>query len=115
MGDVYACNQHVQLWINAGRAITPGAETKFQIQPKQAEKYIAVAIESVKSCYDLTDLFVWDLAAVKIPYLHLIAALHARKKLRGLSVLTGQYYQVTTYQTTVGAMLIPENHRTVNN
>ena len=58
MGDVYACNQHVQLWINAGRAITPGAETKFQIQPKQAEKYIAVAIESVKSCYDLTDLFV---------------------------------------------------------
>ena len=46
---------------------------------------------------------------------HLIAPLNARDKLFELSVLIGQFYQVTTYQTTVGDMLISENHSIVNN
>ena len=46
---------------------------------------------------------------------HLIAPLNARDKLFELSVLIGQFYQVTTYQTTVGDMLISENHSSVNN
>ena len=46
---------------------------------------------------------------------HLIVALNARKKIFELSVLTDQCYHVTTYQTTVGAMLIPMDHSIVNN
>ena len=52
---------------------------------------------------------------LKIPCRHLIVALNVRKKLPELSVLTGQRYQITTYQTTVGVMLIPEDHSIVNN
>ena len=52
---------------------------------------------------------------LKIADRHLIAARNARKKIFELLVLTGQCYQVTTYQTTVGAMLIPEDHSIVNN
>ena len=52
---------------------------------------------------------------MKIAGLHLILALNARKKIFELSVLTDQCYQVTTYQTTTGAMLIPEDHSIVDN
>ena len=52
---------------------------------------------------------------LKIPCRHLIVALNVRKKLPELPVLTGQRYQITTYQTTVGVMLIPEDHSIVNN
>ena len=46
---------------------------------------------------------------------HLVAAPNARKKIFELLVPTDQCYQVTTYQTTVGAMMIPQDHSIVNN
>ena len=52
---------------------------------------------------------------LNIPCRHLIAALNAMKNLFEISVQTGQCYQVTTKQTTIGAMLIPEGHGVVNN
>ena len=52
---------------------------------------------------------------LKIAGRHLIAALNARKKISELSLLTNQGYQVTTYRTTVGDILIPEDHTIVNN
>ena len=51
---------------------------------------------------------------LKITRRHHIAALNARGKLYMLLVLIGQCYQVTTYQTTVGAMLITEDHSILN-
>ena len=52
---------------------------------------------------------------LKIEGRYLIAALNARKNIFELSVLTDQFYHVTTYQTTVGAMLIHMDHSIVNN
>ena len=47
MGDAYARNQHVQLWINAGIAAIPRAVAKFQIQQQKAKEYVVKCFSKV--------------------------------------------------------------------
>ena len=99
---------------------------QFPNQLEQAEEYISVGTyEHVFFCRVIQPLKLHKVAMIsvfrscekwlrlKIAGRHLITALNARKQIFELSMLTGQCYHVTTYQTTVGAMIFPEYYSIV--